>query len=100
MKNAFLFLMVITGLVTVLFLPHAYSDFSPNDKYIIKASGYLSGNQTILDSNMALQLTMGSMNGSTIQSTLDTGLVTIAHVHYLNSGIWQTPILRDGKYFV
>ena len=31
---------------------------------------------------------------------LDTGLVTIADVHYLNSGVWQTPILRDGKYFV
>jgi plastocyanin len=93
--------MVITGgLVTILFLPHAYSDFSPNDKYVIKATGYLSGNQTILDSNMALQLTIGPMNGSTIQSTLDTGLVTITHVHYLNSGIWQTPILRDGKYFV
>ncbi len=92
--------MVITGLVTILCLPHAYSDFSPNDKYIIKASGYLSGNQTILDSSIALELTVGSKNGSTTQSTLDNGLVTIAHIQYLNSGIWQTPILRDGKYFV
>jgi plastocyanin len=92
--------MVITGLVTILCLPHAYSDFSPNNQYVIKALGYLSGNQTILDSSIALELTTGSMNGSAIQSTLDNGLVTISHVQYLNSGIWQTPILRDGKYFV
>jgi len=99
-KNVFLFLMIIAGLATVLYLPHVYSDFSPNDKYLIQASGYLSGNQTIFDSNIALQLTIGSKNGSTIQSTLDNGLVTIADVHYFNSGIWQTSILRDGKYFV
>ena len=100
MKYVFLFLMVITGLVTVLCLPHAYSDFSTNDKYLVQASGYLSGNQSIFDSNIALQLTMGSKSGSTMQSTLDNGLVTIADSHYLNSGIWQTSILRDGKYFV
>lgn len=92
--------MVITGLVTILCLPHAYSDFSPNDNYVIQASGYVSGNQTIFDSNIALQLTIESTNGTTIQSFLDNGLVTIADSHYLNSGIWQTPILRDGKYFV
>ena len=92
--------MVIAGLVTILGLPHAYSDFSTNDKYIIQASGYLSGNQTIFDSNMALQLTMGTKSGSTIQSTLDNGLVQISNSPYLNSGTWQTSILRDGKYFV
>ena len=100
MKYGFLFLMAITGLVTVLCLPHAYSDYSTNGKYIVQASGYLLGNQTIFDSSIALQLTMGTKSGSTMQSTLDNGLVTIADSHYLNSGIWQTSILRDGKYFV
>lgn len=100
MKYGFLFLMAITGLVTVLCLPHAYSDYSTNDKYIVQASGYLLGNQTIFDSSIALQLTMGTKTGSTMQSTLDNGLVTIGDSHYLNSGIWQTSILRDGKYFV
>ena len=100
MKYGFLFLMAITGLVTVLCLPHAYSDYSTNGKYIVQASGYLLGNQTIFDSSIVLQLTMGTKSGSTIQSTLDNGLVTIADSHYLNSGIWQTSILRDGKYFV
>ena len=100
MKYVFLFLMAITGLVTVLGLPNAYSDFSTNDKYIVQASGYLSGNQTIFDSSIALQLTMGTKSGSTMQSTLDNGLVEIASSPYLNSGNWQTSILRDGKYFV
>ena len=99
MKYVFLFLMVIAGLV-ILYVPNVYSDFSSNSKYLIDASGYLSGNKTIFDSNIALQLTMGTKSGSTMQSTLDNGLVTIADVHYLNSGIWQTSILRDGKYFV
>ena len=99
MKYGFMFLMAITGLA-VLCLPHAYSDFSTNDKYVVQASGYLLGNQTIFDSTIALQLTMGTKSGSTMQSTLDNGLVTIGDSHYLNSGIWQTSILRDGKYFV
>jgi plastocyanin len=92
--------MVIAGLVTIFYLPNAYSDFSPNSKYLVEASGYLSGNQTIFDSTIALQLTMGTKNGNTIQTTLDNGLVTIADAHYLNSGAWQTSILRDGKYFI
>ena len=100
MKYVFLFLMVIAGLVTVLCLPSAYSDFSPNNKYLVEASGYISGNQTIFDSSVALQLTVGSKSGSTIQTTLDNGLVVIADTHYLNSGSWQTSILRDGKYFI
>ena len=100
MKYVFLFLMVIAGLVSVLYLPSAYSDFVPNNKYLLEASGYLSGNQNIFDSTIALQLTAGSKSGDTIQATLDNGLVTIANIHYLNSGTWQTSILRDGKYFI
>ncbi|MHB8545413.1 MAG: cupredoxin domain-containing protein [Nitrosotalea sp.] len=101
MKYVFLFLMVIAGLATTtLYLPNAYSDFSSNGKYLIDASGYLSGNKTIFDSNIALQITAGANNGSSMQATLDNGLVTIENTHYLNSGLWQVSILRDGKYFV
>jgi plastocyanin len=100
MKYVFLFLMVITGFVTILYLPNVYSDFTPNSKYLVEATGYLSGNQTIFDSSIALQLTTGSTSGSTTQTTLDNGLVTIADTHFLNSGTWQTSILRDGKYFI
>ncbi|MDE1839552.1 MAG: hypothetical protein KGH87_06500 [Thaumarchaeota archaeon] len=101
MKYVFLFLMAIAGLAaTTLYLPNAYSDFSSNGKYLIDASGYLSGNKTIFDSSIALQITAGANNGSSTQATLDNGLVTIANTQYLNSGLWQVSILRDGKYFV
>ena len=101
MKYVFLFLMVIAGLAaTTLYLPNAYSDFSSNGKYLIDASGYLSGNKAIFDSSIALQITTGSNSGGTMQATLDNGLVTIANTHYLNSGVWQVSILRDSKYFV
>ncbi|MDH2908354.1 MAG: hypothetical protein PXX83_09705 [Candidatus Nitrosotalea sp.] len=101
MKYVFLFLIVIAGLAaTMVYLPNAYSDFSSNGKYLIDASGYLSGNKTIFDSSIALQITVGSNNGSSTQATLDNGLVTIANTQYLNSGLWQVSILRDGKYFV
>ena len=101
MKYVFLFLMVIAGLAaTTLYLHNAYSDFSSNGKYLIDASGYLSGNKAIFDSSIALQITTGSNSGGTMQATLDNGLVTIANTHYLNSGVWQVSILRDSKYFV
>ncbi|MDE1817429.1 MAG: hypothetical protein KGI19_02345 [Thaumarchaeota archaeon] len=100
MKYVFLFLMVIAGLVSTMYLPNAYSDFSSNGKYLIDASGYLSGNKTIFDSNIALQITAGANNGTSMQATLDNGLVTIANTQYLNSGLWQVAILRDNKYFV
>ena len=100
-KYVFLFLMVIAGLAaTTLYLPNAYSDFSSNGKYLIDASGYLSGNKAIFDSSIALQITTGSTSGSSMKATLDNGLVTIANTHYLNSGLWQISILRDSKYFI
>ena len=74
MKYVFLFLMVIAGFTaTALYLPNAYSDFSSNGKYLIDASGYVSGNKTIFDSNIALQITTGTMSGSNMQATLDNG---------------------------
>ena len=101
MKYVFLFLMVIAGLVsTTLYLPNAYSDFSSNEKYLIDASGYLSGDKAIFDSNIALQITAGTNNGTSMQATLDNGIVTIANTQYLNSGLWQVSILRGGNYFV
>ncbi len=100
MKYVLLFLMVIAGLATTMYLPNAYSDFSSNGKYLIDGSGYLSGNKTIFDSNIALQITAGANNGSSMQATLDNGLVTITNTQYLNSGLWQVSILRDHKYFV
>src|SRR5713226_9209232 len=100
MKPIFLFLMIIAGLVAVLSLSNAYSDFSSDKKYLIQASGYLTGKQTIYDSTLALQLGTGAWSGSNLFATLDNGVVTITGNDYLNSGTWQTTVLRYGKYLV
>jgi plastocyanin len=100
MKYGILFLVVITGLVTIMYLPFAYSDFLPDNKYIIQASGYLSGKQTTFDSSISLQVNSGTKSGSNTTLTLDNGLVTIANGHYFNSGKWQTMVLRDGRYLI
>jgi len=100
MKLVLLSLMLIAGLVVILSLPNAYSDFSSDKKYLIQASGYLTGTQTIYDSTLALQLNTSTWAGSNLLATLDNGVVTIADDNYLNSGTWQSTILRYGKYFV
>jgi plastocyanin len=92
--------MIIAGLVAVLSLPNAYSDFSSDKKYLIQASGYLTGKQTIYDSTIALQLGADTWTGSNLFATLDNGIITISGNDYLNSGTWQTTILRYGKYLV
>ena len=100
MKHVLISLMVIAGLVAILSFPNAYSDFSSDKKYLLQASGYLTGKQTIYDSTLALQLNTNTWAGSNLLATLDNGVVTIADGNYLNSGTWQNTILRYGKYFV
>ena len=101
MKSHFVFLVlgIISFLSVIHFIP-AYSDFTSNTKYFVLSSGYLTGSQNIYDSTIALQITTGGQNGSNISATLDNGLVTITGDGYLNSGIWQTSILREGKFLV
>jgi len=99
-KPVFLSLMIIAGLVAVLSLPNAYSDFSSDKRYLVQASGYLTGKQAIYDSTLALQLGTDTWAGSNLLATLDNGIVTITGTDYLNSGTWQTTILRYGKYLV
>ncbi|MDE1829442.1 MAG: hypothetical protein KGI25_03870, partial [Thaumarchaeota archaeon] len=94
-------LIAIAGLVIVFLLPHAaYSDFASGNKYLIQATGFVSGTQDIFDSTFDIQLTTGAQNGSSIVSSLDTGLVTINGDNYLNTGSWTTTLLRDGKYLL
>ena len=100
MKHGFLYLMLIAGLVSILVLPNAYSDFSPNQKYLVQASGYLIGQQNIYDSTIAVQLATGTTSGSSMAGTIENALVTIGGDSYHNTGAWQTSFLRDGKYFV
>ncbi len=100
MKHVLLSLAVIAVFVTLFSFPNAYSDFSSDKKYLVQASGYLTGKQNIYDSTLALQLNTATWAGSNLLATLDTGVVTIGDGNYLNSGAWQSTILRYGKYFV
>lgn len=101
MKLRLVFLIVGVAFSFIAFhFTSAYSDFLPDKKYLIQASGYLTGKQAIYDSTLALQLETSGQTGSNLLSTLDNGIITIADDNYLNSGVWQTTILRDGKYLV
>jgi plastocyanin len=92
--------MIVAGLATILYFPVVFSDFSPDQKYLIQGWGFLSGKQVIFDSSLALQFTSGLKNGSAILTTLDNGIITIGDGHYLNLGTWKTSLLREGKFFV
>jgi len=92
--------MVIAGLLIVLCLPNAYSDFSSNNKYLIQANGFVASTQNILDSTLAFQLTTGAQSGTSMLANLDNGLVTIAGANYLNTGAWQTTILRNDNFLL
>jgi plastocyanin len=92
--------MVITVLVVLLCMPNVYSDYTSNTKYLIQASGYVANTQNILDSTIAFQITSGAQSGTTILANLDNGLVTIAGTNFLNSGVWQTTILRNGNFLL
>ncbi|MDE1866171.1 MAG: hypothetical protein KGI08_00470 [Thaumarchaeota archaeon] len=101
MKSGILSLMAIAVILIMFCLPNnAYSDFVSNNKYLIQATGLVSGTQDILDSTIDIQLTAGAQSGSSILSTLDNGLVTINGDSYLNTGNWTTTLLRDGKFLL
>ena len=92
--------MVITGLLLILSIPNSYSDFTSNSKYLIQATGYVSGSQNILDSTFDLQITSGAQSGTNMLASLDNGLVTIGNTNYLSTGSWQTTILRNGNFLL
>lgn len=101
MKYRFLSLIAIVGILLVFLPSHsAYSDFSSNSKYLIQATGFVSGTQNVMDSSFDIQLTAGAPSGTSIMSTLDTGIVSISGVNYINTGGWTTTLLRDGKYLL
>ena len=100
MRSYLVFLLGIASFLIIIHFTPAYSDFTSNTKYLVQSSGYLTGQQNIYDSTIALRVTTGVQNGNNILASLDSGLITIADDSYLNSGTWQTSILRDGKFLV
>jgi plastocyanin len=99
-KSRFSLLIVIAGVLIILCIPNVYSDFASNTKYLIQATGYVAGTQSILDSTFVLQITSGAQSGTNMLTSLDNGLVTIGGTNYLNTGSWQTAILRNGNFLL
>jgi len=100
MKLGLILLISITGILLTISLPHAYSQLASDSKYLLQATGFVVGTQTIQNSEIDLQFSTGTLNSGTTQITLENGLVSISGNSYLNSGTWTTTLLRNGQFMV
>src|SRR2546428_3455355 len=100
MKLGLILLISITGILLSISLSHAYSELVSGNKYLLQATGFVAGTQTIQNSEIDLQFSTGSSNNGNTPVTLENGLVSISGNNYLNSGIWTSTILRDGMFLV
>ncbi len=100
MKLGLILLISITGILLTISLPHAYSELASGNKYLLQATGFIVGTQTIQDSVIDLQFSTGNSNSGTMPATLENGLVSISGNGYLNSGTWDVSVLHDGRFIV
>jgi len=100
MKREFILLISITGLLLALSLPHAYSQLVSDNKYLLQATGFVAGTQTIQSSEIDLQFSTGTLSNGNTPVTVENGLVSISGNSYLNSGIWASTLLRNGQFIV
>src|SRR5438309_6832073 len=100
MKLGLILLISITGILLSISLPHAYSELVSGNKYLLQATGFLTGTQTIQNSEIDLQFSTGPYNNGNTPITLENGLVSISGNSYLNSGTWTSTVLRDGMFLV
>ncbi len=100
MKLGLILLISITGMLFIVSLPYAYSQLASDNKYLLQATGFVVGTQTIQNSEIDLQFSTGTLNSGNSQVTLENGLVSISGDNYLNSGTWTTTLLRNGQYMV
>ena len=100
MKLGLILLISITGILLSISLPHAYSELVSGNKYLLQATGFLTGTQTIQNSEIDLQFSTGGYNNGNTPITLENGLVSISGNSYLNSGTWTSTVLRDGMFLV
>ncbi len=98
MKLGLILLISITGILLSISLPHAYSQLVSDNKYLLQATGFLAGTQTIQNSEIDLQFSTGSSSNGNTPITLGNALVSISGNNYLNSGIWASTLLRDGMF--
>ncbi|HEV2192839.1 MAG TPA: plastocyanin/azurin family copper-binding protein [Nitrosopumilaceae archaeon] len=100
MKLGLILLISITGILLTISLPHAYSQLVSDNKYLLQATGFVVGTQTIQSSEIDLQFSTGSLNNGNTPITLENGLVSISGNNYLNSGTWTSTLLRNGQFIV
>ncbi|MBI1828836.1 MAG: hypothetical protein HY222_05190 [Thaumarchaeota archaeon] len=100
MKVGLILLISITGILLTISLPHAYSQLVSDNKYLLQATGFVVGTQTIQSSEIDLQFSTGTLNNGNTPVTLENGLVSISGNNYLNSGTWTTTLLRNGQFIV
>ncbi|HWY36659.1 MAG TPA: plastocyanin/azurin family copper-binding protein [Nitrosopumilaceae archaeon] len=100
MKLGLILLISITGILLTISLPHAYSQLVSDNKYLLQATGFVVGTQTIQSSEIDLQFSTGTLNNGNTPVTLENGLVSISGNNYLNSGTWTTTLLRNGQFIV
>jgi len=100
MKLGLILLISITGILLSISLPHAYSELVSGNKYLLQATGFVAGTQTIQNSEIDLQFSTGSSSNGNTPITVENGLVSISGNNYLNSGTWTSTILRDGMFLV
>ena len=100
MKLGLILLISITGILLAISSPNAYSELASGNKYLLQATGFLTGTQTIQDSVIDLQFSTGDSSNGNTPITLENGLISISGNGYLNSGLWDASILRDGRFLV
>ena len=100
MKLGLILLISITGILLTISLPCAYSQLVSDNKYLLQATGFVVGTQTIQNSEIDLQFSTGTNNNGNTPVTLENGLVSILGNNYLNSGPWTSTLLRNGQYIV
>src|SRR5690349_3769103 len=100
MKLGLILLISITGILFTISLPHAYSQTSSDNKYLLQATGFIVGPQTIQNSEIDLQFSTATLSSGNSQVTMENALVSISGNNYLNSGSWTTTLLRNGQFMV
>ncbi len=70
MKLGLILLISITGILLTISLPHAYSQFASDNKYLLQATGFVVGTQTIQSSEIDLQFSTGTLNNGNTPVTL------------------------------
>src|SRR5437879_6296539 len=100
MKLGLILLISIIGILLAISLPHAYSQLVSDNKYLLQATGFVVGTQSIQSSEIDLQFSTGTLNNGNTPVTLENSLVSISGNNYLNSGTWASTLLRNGQFIV